>query len=142
MIPASKFGAAEEAQEALVLTDEEKKIEEEIFVCIFKQVSTMTGGKFCFNLSSIYISTQCFSSLKFFLQSQEMYSGAILIPFFRDLTQMFSLACYIQMFIMIKFLQGFLADKKSRGKLRQIFLDYLGLSRIVCKNLLFTMQNS
>ena len=36
MIPASKFGAAEEAQEALVLTDEEKKIEEEIFVCIFK----------------------------------------------------------------------------------------------------------
>lgn len=35
MIPASKFGAAEEAQEALVLTDEEKKIEEEIFVCIF-----------------------------------------------------------------------------------------------------------
>lgn len=34
MIPAAKFGAAEEAQEALVLTDEEKKIEQQIFVSL------------------------------------------------------------------------------------------------------------
>ena len=32
MIPASKFGSTEEAQEELVLTDEEKKIEEQINV--------------------------------------------------------------------------------------------------------------
>ena len=35
MIQASKFGAAEEVQEALVLTDEEKKIEEQIIVSHF-----------------------------------------------------------------------------------------------------------
>ena len=34
MIPASKFGAMEEDQEELVLTDEEKKIEEQIIVSV------------------------------------------------------------------------------------------------------------
>ena len=34
MIAAAKFGAADEAKEALVLTDDEKKIEQAIFVSI------------------------------------------------------------------------------------------------------------
>ena len=42
MIPASKFGAMEEEQEDLVLTDEEKKIEEQIIVSVLTFTCMLT----------------------------------------------------------------------------------------------------
>ena len=72
MIQASKYGAAEEVKEALVLTDDEKKIEKAIFVSAVR-LAFLTVESLDRKILSCFLIRFCISIYKCYLN----YGGVI-----------------------------------------------------------------